>query len=108
MKHAVWLLLGILCSAMLLIAQDKGMKMTGTICNSACVVHQNNLPTCDPQCTDKSGDAVFIDDQGKVVKVANQDMCKSHMGKKVTMMAVPTEKQREESVQIMELYDQAP
>lgn len=108
MKHAVWLLLGVLCSAMLLFADDKGQQMMGTICNSACVVQQANVSTCDTTCTDKSGDAVFVSDAGKVMKIANQEMAMPHMGKHVKMMAVPTEKEREESIRIMQLYEQGP
>jgi hypothetical protein len=63
------------------------------------------VATCDPLCTDKTGEAVLVDDQGNVKKIANQDMCNSHMGKHVKMTAVPNEKEREESLRIMELYD---
>lgn len=107
MKH-VWLLLGILSLAMLLFAQDKGKQMTGTICSSECVVQQNNLPTCDPTCTVKSGPAVFVSDSGKVMQIENQQMAMPHMGKKVKMMAVPSEKEREETLRIMQLTEQAP
>jgi hypothetical protein len=108
MKHAVWLLLGILCSAMMLFAADKSKQMSGTICNSACVVHQSDLPTCDTECTDTSGDAVLVGDKGHVMKIENQQMAMPHMGQHVKMMAVPTEKQREESIRIMEFYNEAP
>ncbi len=111
MKHAGWLLLGVLSSATLLFAADKGKEMTGTICNSACVVTQSGLSTCDPACTATSGDTVLVGDKGHVMKVENPKMAMPHMGKHVKVMAKvmePTEKQREESIRIMELYEQAP
>jgi hypothetical protein len=71
-------------------------------------------PTCDTSCNIK-GDAVLVDDQGAVHKIANPEMCKQHMGKHVKMTATaasapsatasPTEKQREQSLRIMELYE---
>jgi hypothetical protein len=119
MKRVVWLpLTGIFVFPMLLLAQnqqenpsqDSPKQMMGTICSSACVVQQGGLPTCDTTCTDKSGSAVFVSDSGKVAKVNEQDqkMCKSHMGKHVKIMAVPTEKEREESLRVMQLVEQAP
>jgi hypothetical protein len=110
MKSTVWLFAGILCSAVSLFAQDqsKNQEMTGTICNSSCVVKQANVSTCDTTCTDKSGEAVLVDDQGKVMKLANQDMAMPHMGKHVRIMVLPTEKEREESLRIMQLYEQGP
>jgi hypothetical protein len=120
MKRIAWLFLVVLGSMTFMHAQSsaKSMKMSGTVCNSACVTKTDNLSTCDRECTDKSGSAVLVDDQGNVMKVANQDMCMSHMGKhvKVTAMrmdnpaaaAAPTEKQREATLRIMELEEEAP
>jgi hypothetical protein len=98
-------------------ASSNPMKMSGTVCPSACVtsVGSSMTPTCDTSCTLKGGDAVLVDDQGNVHKIANPEMCKQHMGKHVKMTATaasspsataaPTEKQREQSLRIMELYD---
>lgn len=112
MKHALWLLIGVLGSGILAFAQsaqgEKPRKMMGTICNTTCVVQQANTPTCDPECTDKSGPAVFVSDSGKVQQIANQPMAMPHIGKHVKCMAVPTEQEREESIRIMELYEQGP
>jgi hypothetical protein len=117
MKYAVWLSALLLCSATLMFAQDKsqmqGQKMSGTICNSACVTQQSGLSTCDPTCTDKSGSCVFVSDKGTVMKVDNPEMAMPHMGKHVTMMASkmeppPSEKEREQSIRIMQLYEEAP
>jgi hypothetical protein len=84
--------------------------MTGTICNSKCVVQQSNAPTCDKSCTDTSGDCVFVSDRGHVMKIENPKMAMPHMGKHVKMMAMrePSEKEREETLRIMQLTEQAP
>lgn len=46
------------------------------------------------------------------MQVADQDTCRSHMGKRVKIMAVPIEKQREQSLQqsirIQELAEEHP
>jgi hypothetical protein len=119
MRRIGWMFLVVLGLACLIQAQSssKSMELSGTVCRSTCVssVGANNVSTCDPLCTDKGGEAVLIDDQGNVKKIANQDMCASHMGKHVKMTArredqpgaaaAPTEKQREESIRIMELHD---
>jgi len=119
MKRIAWLLV-VLGSATLMHAQSssKPMKMSGTVCNSSCVTQVDNLSTCDKDCTDTSGPAVFINDKGNVMKVANQDMCTSHMGKHVKLTAMgmdhpaaaaePTEAQREQTIRIMELEEEAP
>jgi hypothetical protein len=68
-------------------AKDKaaGMEMTGVVCHSKCVKQDAEKSSCDANCKEKSGDVVFIDDQGKSFKIANQKMAKSHAGKKVKM-----------------------
>jgi hypothetical protein len=108
MKHAAWLLLGVLCSALVLFAEDKGREMKGTICNSACVTRQADLSTCDTTCTERSGKTVLVSDDGKVKTIANQEMAMPHMGKHVKCTAVPTEEEREDSIRITELYEEAP
>jgi hypothetical protein len=86
----------------------KSHKMTGTICDAKCVTQSSNLATCDTSCTERSGTAVFVDDRGTVKQIANQEMCKSHMNKHVKMTAAPSEEQREETVRIQELEEEAP
>lgn len=113
MRRIGWMLLVVLGSAGFAFSQSSEnsmgagspMKLTGTVCRSTCLAKSNNLTTCDPLCTDKGGEAVLVDDQGEVKKISNPDMCKSHMGKRVKMTAVPTEKERENSLRIMELYE---
>jgi len=99
-------------------SSTKPMKLSGTVCNSSCVTQVDNLSTCDKGCTDMSGSAVLVDDKGDVMKIANQDMCMSHMGKHVKMTATrmnhpaaaaaPTEAQREETVRIVEIENSTP
>jgi hypothetical protein len=100
----------VMCAQDMSKAQESGKakQMSGTICAAKCVAQQSNLATCDPTCTDKSGGAVFISDSGEVKQIANQEMCKGHMGKHVKMSAVPTESQREQALRILELNEQAP
>ena len=109
MKQPGYLLLLILCLATSLFAQNSSKneqkQMTGTICNSACVEPVNNVPTCNTSCNDKTGGVVLVDDQGKVMKIANPKMAMPHMKKKVKVMAVPTEKEREEYLRIVELSE---
>lgn len=91
----------VLTSLMLLYAQaSKPMEMTGWICNSTCVTQSAGKSTCDPTCKDKSGDAVFVDEQGKVSKITNQDMAKPNMGQKVKMKCQMKDK---ESMEILEI-----
>jgi hypothetical protein len=89
MKRISGIALFVFCAAMFIQAQNASTakQMTGTICDSQCVTHQGNVASCDTACEQKSGMAVFVDDQGKVMNVANQNMCSSHMGKHVKMMA---------------------
>lgn len=92
MKKIVGLLVAVFCSSMLLYAQQagkssqgatQGTEMTGWICNSKCVTHDAGKAACDQTCSDKSGDVVFVEDSGKVTKIANPDMAMDKMGKKV-------------------------
>jgi len=93
MNRIAWLSLFVVCSAILMHAQasSTAKEMNGTICNSRCVTRQADAATCDPACTETSGWAVFIDDQGGVRQIINQDICKSHMGKHVKMTVIPEE-----------------
>jgi len=82
MKRFAWLFLAVLCSATLLYAADN-TEMSGWVCDSACVVQHHNRATCDPTCTETSGDVVFISDEGEVSNISNPDVCTSHMNKHV-------------------------
>ena len=108
MKRSAWLFLGILCSAALLFAADqtKTMKKTGAICDSQCVAKVSGLNTCDPECTAKSGQVVFVENNGTLLQIENQDMAKPHMGQHVKMTC--TEAQRERTLRILELTENAP
>jgi hypothetical protein len=101
MKRTAALLALALGSTMLMSAQDKskGTEMTGTICDQKCVKQDAGKAACDSSCTEKSGDAVFVDDQGKATKIANPKMAKGKMGKKVK---VHGEMMKDDS---MKIYD---
>jgi hypothetical protein len=84
MKFIASLLTVVLGSALLL-AQDvsKAVEMSGTICDSKCVNQSGGHQACNLTCSEKSDDAVFIDDNGKVSKIANPDKVKGYKGKHV-------------------------
>ena len=71
--------------------QSTGTDMSGTICDQKCVKQEADKASWDLSCTEKSGEAAFIDDEGKVWKVANPAMCKGKMGKKVKANVKKTE-----------------
>ena len=85
MKRMVALLALVLGTGIFMSAQDqsKGTEMTGTICDQKCVKQDAGKAACDLSCTETSGEAVFVDDEGKATKVANPEVCKGKMGKKV-------------------------
>ena len=93
MKRMAWLFVVVLVLGILGYADEmkkdegKGKAMTGWLCNSKCVKPDAGKNTCDKACTATEGDVVFIDSKGSVSNIANQDMVKSHAGKKVKMMA---------------------
>lgn len=69
MRRIAWLFLVVLGSVNLMQAQDS--TTSGTACQSTCVTKVDTVSTCDVSCTDKSGEAVLVDDQGKVMTIAN-------------------------------------
>jgi len=80
------LILGSLISVSAQDAKDKSKtmeEMTGTVCDQSCVKQDSGKAACDASCTEHSGQAVFLDDSGKLWKVANPDSCKGKMGQKV-------------------------
>jgi hypothetical protein len=91
MKRIACLLVALLASAISLSAQDMGKahSMSGWLCNSKCVTQSADHATCDQNCADKSGDIVLVDDQGRVLQIANQDKVTSYAGKKVNMKCRP-------------------
>lgn len=62
--------------------KNKETEMTGTICDQKCVKQDADKAACDLSCTEQSGQAAFVDNQGKAWKVANPSTCKGKMGKK--------------------------
>ena len=95
MKRTAWLLIAVLCSAVLLHASEpsgkddagKGKQMSGWLCNSKCVSNTGGKASCNKGCSETGGDVVFIDSKGAVVKIENQDKVMSMSGKKVKMKA---------------------
>src|SRR5215467_6336852 len=102
MKRTVGLLAMIVASTMWLHAQDKnkGTEMTGWICNSKCVAHDAGKTVCDQNCTDQSGEVVFIDDNGKVTQIANPKKVEGDMGKQVKVRGKMKKKEH-----MIEIYD---
>jgi len=78
-------LLVIVLGSMMVYAQEKpkGIDMTGTICDSKCVTQSAGQSACDVKCTQKGGDAVFIEDNGTVTKIANPEKVKGYRGKHI-------------------------
>ena len=94
MKRTAWLLIAVfavVASAISSYAQDaaKAIPMTGMLCNSKCVKQSSGQASCDKRCSEKSGDIVLIDDQNRILKIANQETVTPHAGKKVKMMCRP-------------------
>ncbi len=104
MKRIAGLFVAVLLSAVLLCAQEKGKEteMTGWICDAKCVKQVDGKATCDPDCKDKSGEAVLVDDQGKAWKVTNPAVCKGKMGKKVKVQCKKMEDQ--DAIWIRSIY----
>jgi hypothetical protein len=104
MKRSAGLLTIVLTALILVYAQDnKSTEMTGWICNSSCVTQSAGQASCDATCKDKSGDAVFVGDSGKVTKIANPDMVKGKMGQKVKVKCtMDKDKQEMEILQILQ------
>ena len=110
-RHEIhpWLLFSLFCVSPLLSAQNfentREKPVVGTICNSVCVQPVNGVSTCNTSCTDQSGDTILVDDDGKVMRIANPKMATSHMKKQVKCTVVPTEKDREDLLRIVELSE---
>jgi hypothetical protein len=109
MKRLAWLFLAVLCSTILLNAEDN--TMSGWVCDSACLVQHDNRAACDPTCTERSGKPVFISDEGAISSISNPDVCASHMNKHVRatysrISPKELEQARRETIQIQELRDE--
>jgi hypothetical protein len=83
MKRVVWLFTAVLCFAISLYTEAQDNKMTGWLCDSKCIVQSGDHTTCNPQCTERSGSAVFIDDRGDTYQVANSSSWDQYMNKRV-------------------------
>ncbi len=94
MNRIVWLFVAVLALAGCLHAQDMNnhnMTMMGFMCDSKCTFQISTFPKerfgCRKDCTETSGEAVMVTDKGKIMKIDNQDMVKSYMGKHVKVSA---------------------
>jgi hypothetical protein len=86
MKRNAALFTIVIASLFLLYAQDNpSTEMTGWICSSACVTQTPGHAACDANCAanDKSGQMVFVSDDGKISKISNPDIAKGKMGQQV-------------------------
>jgi hypothetical protein len=107
MKRMAAMLAIVLGCTLLTIAQDKnkssepkGTEMTGVLCSAKCVKQDAGKAACDTNCSEKSADVVFVDDEGKATKVANPKMVKGKMGKKVKVHG-----EMMEGKDMMQIYD---
>ncbi len=94
MKRFAWVLVAVLCTTVLTFAGDKdkkdagkGSSMMGMVCYSKCVTTTANKSSCNKNCTETSGDMVFVSDKGKMMKIDNQDKVSGMSGKKVKVKA---------------------
>lgn len=97
MKRIVYLLVAVLGLGISLFAEDMGKanEMTGWLCNSKCVAQTSGHAACDQTCSDRSGDVVMVDDQGRVLKIANQDKVKGFAGEKAKMKCRPVKGEKD-------------
>lgn len=94
MRRTLWLsiaVFAVLFSAISMYAEDPGksVPMIGMLCNAKCVKQSSGQNSCDKKCEEKTGEIVLIDDQGRLLKIANQEKVAPHVGKKVKMMCKP-------------------
>ena len=89
MKRIAWLLVLMFGAASFLFASDKNNshEMTGWICNAKCVDQSSGMATCNKNCSETSGDVVFINEKGKVYQISNQPKAQPMSGKKCKMKA---------------------
>jgi hypothetical protein len=92
MKRTALLLVTIFfCSAIFLFAgdnnQNNAKEMIGWVCNAKCVDQNSGRATCNKNCSEAAGNVVFIDEQGQVLQISNQDTARPMAGKKCKMTA---------------------
>src|SRR5215471_3064683 len=89
MKRSAWLFVALFCSAIFLFAgdKDKSMDMVGWVCNAKCVDQSSGKATCNKNCSEAAGEVVFINSNGQVLQISNQDMAQPMSGKKCKVTA---------------------
>lgn len=101
-------LLAIVLGSVMLCAQEKPktVDMTGTICDSKCVTQTAGQSACNQKCTQTGGDAVFVEDNGKVTKITNPEKVKGSKGKRVKVKCKMMKDQ--DMMTVYELYNLTP
>lgn len=86
-----WLYLAVLASAVTMYAgnTENAITMTGSLCDMNCVTQSSGRAACDQGCAEKSGEIIFIDGHGRILRIANQEKVMRHAGKKVKMNCRP-------------------
>lgn len=88
MRKIACLLIATFCSVMVIAAQDSTNAsksphdMIGWVCNAKCVDQSSGKPTCNQNCSEAAGEVVFIQENGQVTKISNQQMAQPMAGKK--------------------------
>ncbi len=97
MKRIAWLLAPVVLSAVSLSAEDMGKEagLSGLLCNSNGVVQNEGHAACDQSYAGQSGEVVFVDQQGRVFKIANQDKVVLRTGKKAKTKSKPVKDQQD-------------
>jgi len=105
MTRIAWLFAPVLLSAVSLYAENMGKEadMSGVLCNWNSVVQNQGHAACNQNYAGQSGDVVFVDEQGRVFKIANQDKIVLRAGKKVKTKSKPV-KDKEDTTYIDNLY----
>ena len=104
MKRIICFFIVGVCSAILLNAEDQSM-ISGWVCDSKCVVLNGDQTTCNANCAERSGDAVFIDDSGTVTRISNPQSCAPHMNQRVSATATKVNNEaNEEQMRVDVIY----
>jgi len=87
MKRIAGLLVVLVLSAGLLYSQEGTKEMNGRICYLNCIGQRvsSGQNYCDPNCKNKTGELVLVDDYGVVSHITNQDKVAGYAEKDVKM-----------------------
>jgi hypothetical protein len=79
------------------------VTMTGTICDSKCVVQTTDQATCNKKCSEQSGEYVFLTGQN-ALQISNPEMVKPFAGKRAKVKCAPSK----DKPGMMEVFEIAP